>query len=330
VSSGASHWESSEALLKVATDRAVDDPVVITIRALLSLWGAQARGSVYVSTIRNDLRRAGLTADPDFAVGHIDNLIRLVPVEAEEGVVDEAIEVSLKVGNIRAASQGVLSVNPDDSVDKAKTIMMLHDYSQLAVLSSPRALKGAVSWESMGRRALARDLHCVRDATESVEEVNLEDDLLPLLPRVAAAGFLIVRARDNTMSGIVTVADVTEEFDSLASPFFLLGELERRLRLVIAAHCDGIELGKYRDPDDPEREVSSVDSLALGEITRILEHEDIWRRLGWHADRISFIQTLHQVRQVRNRLMHFSPDLPTGQEINQMRHLLKFIRSFVP
>ena len=35
--------------LRIARDRAIEDPLAITIRSLLSLWGAQARGSVIVA-----------------------------------------------------------------------------------------------------------------------------------------------------------------------------------------------------------------------------------------------------------------------------------------
>lgn len=324
------HWQSKEELLRIARDRAADDPVVLTIRSLLDLWGARARGAVIVSTIRHDLRASGLATEPDFAAGYIDNSIRLVPAATTAEPSETVQEVSLKVGNLRAASRGVLTVRPDDALQRATTLMILNDYSQLAVTSSPRSLSGAVSWESIGRLRTARELACVRDATVAAEEVRLEDDLLPLLPRVAAAGYVLVRAVDNTLSGIITAADVTEEFDALASPFFLLGEIERRLRLVVADRFELSELSKYRDPEDDEREVKSADDLSLGEIARLLERQDAWERMAWTADRVAFIQALHEVRGVRNRLMHFSPDLPTAEEIRQMRHLLGFLKLVTP
>jgi restriction system protein len=324
------HWETKDELLSAARDRAADDPIVITIRSLLSLWGHRARGAVIVARIRQDLRRSGLATEPDFAAGYIDNSIRLVRAESTAPVSEEAQEVSLKVGNLRAASQGVLTIRPDDALDRATTLMILNDYSQLAVTSSPRSILGVVSWESIGRVGIAREMSCVRDATVTAEEVHLDDDLLPLLPRVAAAGYVLVRAVDNTLSGIITAADVTEEFDALASPFFLLGEIERRLRVVVGDRFELSELAKYRDPDDDGREVETVDDLSLGEIARLLERQDAWDRFTWSADRVSFIQVLHEVRGVRNRLMHFSPDLPTAEEVVQMRHMLAFLKLVAP
>jgi CBS domain-containing protein len=273
-----------------------------------------------------------LTTDPDFTTGHIDNSIRLVLSGSTDAQAESEppLEVSLKVGNLKAASQDVLTVGPTESLDRARTLMILKDYSQLAVASSPRSILGAISWESIGRRAISNQLRSVRDATVAALEVHLEDDLLPLLPRVADAGYVLVRARDNTLSGIITAADVTEEFDALASPFLLLGELERRLRLVLTERFEPGELAKYRAPEDGDREIAGPDDLSLGEIVRLLEREDAWDRLGWSADRTIFIQSLHEVRVVRNRLMHFSPDLPTSDEVMQMRNMLAFLKLVTP
>lgn len=305
--------------------------MALTIRELLDFWDAKARGAVIVSTIRRDLRSHGLSTDPDFTHGYIDNSIRLVAVTGPEQDLAETQEVSLKVGNLRAASQGVSSVRPDDSIERARTLMILNDYSQLVVASSERSIQGVISWESIGRMTVAKEPVAVRDATVAAGEVRLDDDLLPLLPRVAAAGYVLVRARDNTLSGIITAADVTEEFDALAAPFFLLGEVERRLRLVLSERFEAAELAKLRDPDDSgDREIESANDLSLGEISRLLERPEAWDRLAWAADRVAFIHALHEVRAVRNRLMHFSPDLPTSDEVEQMRHLLAFLKLVTP
>ena len=323
-------WESKDELLRTARDRSTTDPIALPIRSLLAYWGAKARGAVIVATIRHELRQAGLATDPDFTSGWIDNSIRLVGAPASDASPDAVQEVSLKVGNLRTASQGVVCVQPDDSLEKAATLMTLRDFSQLAVASTPRSVLGVISWESIGRFQLARELVTVRDATVDAEEVRLEHDLLPLLPKIAAAGYVLVRAADNTLSGIITAADVTEEFDALASPFFLLGEIERRLRLVVAEYFEPSELAKYRDPDDDDRSVAGADDLSLGEIARLLERPDVWSRLGWNADRVAFGHALYEVRGIRNRLMHFSPDLPTADEITQMRNLLAFVKVVTP
>ena len=323
-------WRSSKDLIAAARDRAGDDPVAITVRDLLTLWNAQARGAIVLQNIRRDLDKAGLLTEPDFANGYIDNHVRLV--RAPKGSSAEPIaaqEVALKVGNLAAASRPVLSVKPDASLAQAQTLMILHDYSQLAVASTPRSVQGAITWESIGRRSVSRDLVCARDALVPAEEVEYDNDLLPLLPRIASAGYVFVRGQDKTLSGIVTAADVTVEFDALASPFFLLGEIERRLRLVLE-QIPLETLDELRDPADASRSVTSAEDLLLGEISRLLQRPDVWELLKWRADRATFIAFMDEVRALRNRLMHFSPDLPSEAEVSQMRNMLAFLKAVTP
>ena len=39
---------------------------------------------------------------------------------------------------------------------------------------------------------------------------------------------------------------------------------------------------------------------------------------------------MDEVRAVRNRLMHFSPDLPSEAEVSQMRNMLAFLKAVTP
>jgi restriction system protein len=324
-------WRTREELVAAASDRAGDDPVVLTVRQLLSLWNAQARGAIVVSSVRNDLEEAGLITDPDFASGYIDNHVRIVRAPQDRATEPgPPQEVSLKVGHLRAASQEVLVVRPDDSLARAQTLMILHDYSQLGVASTSRSVQGAITWETIGRKSISAELSCARDAMVPAEEVEFDQDLLPLLPTIANAGYVLVRGRDRTLSGIVTAADVTVEFDALASPFFLLGEIERRLRLVVDEHFTPEELSDFRQPSDTGRSIGSAEDLSLGEISRLIEKPDVWERLHWRADRVTFTDFMHEVRSVRNRLMHFSPDLPSELEVAQMRNLLAFLKAVTP
>src|SRR4051794_39743028 len=104
----------------------------MTTRQLLAMWNAQARGALVVQTIRRALEEGGLITEPDFASGYIDNQVGWTGAPAEPVEPATAQEVSLKVGHLRAASQPVMSVRPDASLATAQTLMVLHDFSQLA------------------------------------------------------------------------------------------------------------------------------------------------------------------------------------------------------
>ena len=43
-----------------------------------------------------------------------------------------------------------MSVKPDDELNKAKTLMAGYDYSQIPVMTSPREVKGIITWKSIG------------------------------------------------------------------------------------------------------------------------------------------------------------------------------------
>lgn len=310
--------------------RVAHETYELTVRELIEKWGARSRGHRVVAQVRNDLRRHGLTTVPDITYGYIDSRIQLallpstVKSDANAGMKSE--EQFLRVGSLQCASQGVAAVPPDADLDQAMTLMVLNDFSQLAVSSSQRHVQLAVSWESLGRQRLVGAAQKVRDASTPTQPVFLDDALLPLLPEIARAGFLIVQDRSRTATGIVTAADVTNEFGALAEPFFLLGEIERRLRLVLSrAGVTDEEMADVAVPNQ-RRKIGTVEDLTLGQIERLLESPLVWDRVGWSVDRRAFVNRLRDVREIRNSLVHFSLDVPSPEDVVAMRNLLRLLQ----
>lgn len=318
-------FANKAAMLDAAAEREPGDALAMSVRELLTYWFARARGYQVVAQIRRDLASRGLTTEPDFGTGHFDSVVRLVRMAPGTVVPDDTGSTYLRVDALRSAMQGVVSVPPDATLSEAMTTMSLRDFSQLAVVAGPRSIKGAVSWESIGRARLVRDVAHVRDAMTQVAPVARDADLLALLPTVADSGFVLVKQQDGTLAGIVTAADVTTEFGSLAEPFFLVGEVERRLRLLIrrgrftAEELSAVVL-------EPDRAVTSPDELTLGEVSRLLSTVDSWNRLEWGVDRGRFIEGLDSVREIRNGLMHFSADPPSSEDVALLRSFLTMLR----
>ena len=325
------------------------DPVVVSVRELLEKWGRRGRGYRVVADIRAELARADLATSPDFNTGHIDNLVRLVPLvrgsgqppsttttEAVDGadeMPNQAVEQGdddgqyLRVDSLRCSANPISSIAPDRPVEAAMTEMALNDYSQLAVMSGKRSLRGFISWESIGRARLTGEIETVQQATVTDPVlVGISDPLLRILPAIASAGFVFIVGTDKSVTGIVTAADVTDEFGSLAEPFFLLGEIERRLRYWLrGANLAPEEYAAVRSGQESTREVIAPEQLTLGEIERLLQDRQHWQRIKWSIDQHTFMHRLSEVREVRNALMHFSRDLPSADEISALRnfaHLL--------
>jgi predicted transcriptional regulator len=296
----------------------------VTIRGLLRRVGAERRGPRVVEQIQDALDRHGLVSVPSFASGWVDNRVQLRLAPEQTGTPDAAAtslrraasqEVSLTVRNLESATAGVTAVERNSDLLRARALMLRYDYSQLAVMSGPRQLVGAVSWESMALAALRRPEFALADAIIPARVVGLDDDLIALIPTIAEEGFVFVANRDRTMAGIITTADLSLQFATLAGPFLVLGEIERRLRQALSAHFDPGDLAEVRDPSDTHRTIDSANDLTLGETLRFLERPARWERLGWPVDRAEFVAALNEVKDIRNEVMHFSPDpLSRAQE----------------
>jgi CBS domain-containing protein len=329
-------------LLKAAESARSGKPLRITIRELIGHWDARRRGYWKVEEIQKDLAAAGLATVPPFTEGWIDNTVSLVPlvgtssnpgsVEPTERVLPmvvgegPAADISLRVGSLPSANLGVRSVSPNDSLEKAQSLMLRYDYSQLAVMSGTRGLKGAVSWESIAQARLRDPGAPLRDAMAPSEIVRADDDLLAMIPRIVGAGFAFVEASDKQIVGIVTTSDLSQQFATLATPFFLLAEIERRLRRVFDRTFSTEELAEVLDPSDRERKIRSADDLTIGEYVRLVELPARWDRLGWALDRKVFLEALDEVRVVRNEVMHFSPDPLDDEQLRKLENFLKWIR----
>jgi hypothetical protein len=143
-------------------------------------------------------------------------------------------------------------------------------------------------------------------------------------------GFVFVQALDKRVVGIVTTADLSEAFARTANPFFMLGEIERQLRDIIDRHFSPEELAAVVDPSDEQRSVDNADQLTFGEYVRLLENPENWGRPGWDLDRKVFIAALDDIRQIRNDVMHFSPDPLEPAEIRKLKDFAQWLRKLRP
>jgi len=328
-----------------AAQRSPDDYVKLRIRDLLSLWGYERRGYWIVEQIKRELNDYDLTTVPWFEDGWIENKITLLPIsdvtgDGRERSTDfepdrrpspapEAQDVALRVRSLKSANGGVESITPQQPLGLAKSIMLRCDYSQLAVMSGKRDLVGAVSWESIGKAAIRAPEPSLADAQIPARLVDADDDLIARVPDIIDEGFIFVKAPDRSVSGIVTMADLSTQFTTLARPFFLLREIEQRLRHVVNSHFTPADIEWARDPDD-DRKVRCADDLTIGELARLFEKPDCWSRLDWTVERQVFVDALHGVREIRNDIMHFSPDPLSDAELEMLRAFIKWLRTLEP
>jgi CBS domain-containing protein len=161
-------------------------PAPITVRQLLSWAGAQRRGYWIVRYIRTKLAENELETAPDFESAYIDSLINFALSKDEEPsdsdqpdseaeLVGQAIEAGVgssatpidatqRISKLKAANCELVSVRPDTLVEEAVGKMLMHDFSQLPVMTNSRDVKGVVTWASIGSRlALQKNGRVARD-----------------------------------------------------------------------------------------------------------------------------------------------------------------------
>lgn len=297
------------------------EPPVRSVRELLSIFGHSRRGKHVIRRIKNALREKGLKTWPRFDSAHIDARIEIVPVDdAEESAgevepenVDDIAPVDEdpvpRLAQLQAADREPVSVNRDDRLNRATTLMLQNDFSQLPVMQSERNLNGYISWETIGEnRVTDGEPEYVREVMAPNPRVlSANTPLMQAVAEIQKHEFVLVEGAENKIRGPVTTFDITNRFRKLAEPFLRVGEIEGQLRRLVS-RLPTQRIQDAQDPQDTERTVESVTDLTFGEHVRLLENEDNWQHLGLNLDRRAVVKRMHRVREIRNRVMHFEPD----------------------
>lgn len=311
------------------------EPPVRSVRELLELFGHRRRGKNVVRRIRGALRDHGLRTWPPFDSAHIDAKVEILPIEEPEN--EEGAETSRdaeaeyedpvpRIAQLAAANRAPTSVNRDDPLERATTLMLQNDFSQLPVLQGERSVDGYISWETIGQsRVTGNDPDFVREAMATPARVLRVD--VPLIEAVAEIRkheFIFVQGPARKIRGPVTTADITVQFRQLAEPFLRIGEIEGQLRRLLVRLSPRL-LEDAKAPGDPERDVDGVEDLTFGEYVRLMENPDTWEELDLTVDRQAVVRRLNRVREIRNHVMHFQPDPLDGDD----ERLLTLTSSFL-
>jgi hypothetical protein len=325
----------------------------VTVREFLSWFGAQRRGYYIVQRIREALEEAKLETQPDFESAYIDSFITFsrapeTPPEAAaaaptaEATASFCISISnagapmpdpsyadptYHISKLSSANTFPQSVAPDASLKETVTLMLSNDFSQIPVMIGEREVKGVVSWSSIGERlTMGKNGSTAREFMNPPQEIRADASLFQAIATIAAHQYVLVRTNDNRIAGIVTASDLNLQFQQLAEPFLLLGEIENHIRRVIGQKFSVPDLESVRDVADPAREVKGVADLTFGEYIRLLEKPERWQQLNVPIDRSTFIKQLDRVREIRNDVMHFDPDGIPPEDLERLRDFARFLR----
>ena len=352
--------ERLDEILRELKDGMASSP--ISVREFISWFGAERRGYMVAYKIRKVLESLGVTTQPDFDSVPLDAKITIyAPLGNDEAIhetnecVDEAIgysnaasatteaaflpedelisgavsEPAFRVSRLEASDVKLVTVKPDASLTEAITLMLRHDYSQLPVMTSEREVKGVISWESIAPiLALTKPGSAVvRDYMKPHREINASDSIFSALPRIIEYAYVLVRASDQRISGIITTTDLSSQFRQLSEPFLLLSEIENHIRKLIDGKFTKDELISIVNPSDSERVIESVADLTFGEYIRLFENPELWKKTELQIDKKTFTKELDKVRIIRNDVMHFDPDGISEENHELLHNFVRFIHT---
>ena len=298
----------------------------LTVRHFLGQFDYHRRGPNVVSMIRSALETHGLRTTPDFEYEYVHDYIALeLDVDVEAIAAEKTLDdPTVRIGILSAAHNTPVSVKPDNEIVKATTVMQMEDYSQLPVMTNEREVKGVISWQSIGEAySSQRNPTMVRECMEHAHEVDSSMMLADATEQICSHGYVLVRGEDNVITGIVTAADLADQFKQLAHPFLLIGEIEHHLRNMVIRKFTGHEFAEASEGSKP---VSGPDDLTFGGYCTLLERKESWNKLDLSIDRNEFVQRLHLIRRIRNEVMHFSPDEYEPEDMEQLEKMAQFFR----
>jgi CBS domain-containing protein len=303
----------------------IDSPIYFQLRTKSSELRQEQQEVPSSPNIQTGTERTtageALTAGKPVANDEAAVTVAPIPVTVGES------EPIYQLRKLKAANKPPLSVTPDASVKHAATLMLVNNFSQLPVMSSPHTVKGIVTWASIGARlALGRRADAVRDVMDTHHELRADTSIFQAIPIIVQHNCVLVRGPDNRISGIVTSTDLNEQFALLTEPFLLLGDIEHHIRRIIDGHFSADELALVRDPADGTRVIEYAADLSFGEYIRLLDNPERWQKLTFSLDREAFCAKLDRVRMIRNDVMHFDPDGIPTEDLSLLRDFIGFLQ----
>jgi CBS domain-containing protein len=243
-----------------------------------------------------------------------------------------------QVQQILEGKSAPISIEKDEPVSKALTIMAEQDYSQLPVYSSidPDYPKWLITYEGILRgirnlKAKIDDLR-VRDVMVPALIYYAEDDLFDIIDRLKDTNaVLVMHSQIPELAGIVTSYDTMEYFRNQTENLMRVADIEMMVKEFIQAayQKDSGEVDETKLDEAIARVINGHDGgkkktfadLSLSEYNSLLTLKDTWPFFSpiFCISRESVIQLLNGIREIRNTLAHFRGDLTPEQ-----RDLLKF------
>lgn len=236
-----------------------------------------------------------------------------------------------RISILPSANKPPITIPRDAKLTDAITLMMMHNYSQLPVMSNPRSVSGFITWETIGYGITnGNTSQEVKDFLDTnVTILEFDTPLLEAIKTVINKEFVLVQKKDKTLTGIVTIADISTQFLVLTEPFLLLEQIENLIRLLLDEKFLVDDIKVFCEQEGLESSIEYIDDLTFGQYIRLIEKPINWNKLNLRIERSTFIKQLDLIREIRNDIMHFDPEGITIDQKQSLVNMAKFLTEII-
>lgn len=291
------------------------EPWRIATERLLRLNGNVKRGRNVNMAINDALKVHGLVSKP--SIENADYYGEVVISDPRDELRGSAEVVALPVSAFSGELRSLVYCGTGMTARKVQALMVGDDISQIPVLSSDRkSLHGVVTWRSLAQYrgdlgvATAEDVMGPRSHV-----VSSSDDFLDLVSTIIEQEFVLYRAPDGKVEGIVTASDLAQAFNGSTGIYIQLRELENRLRVLL----DKSSIPDLQQHLEPKRRsmkrFRGARDMMFGEYLSALRDAKIWQETGIEFDQEYCLKLFARVKDFRNDRMHFATDAAGAAEL---------------
>jgi CBS domain-containing protein len=301
----------------------------ITTRDFLSYFGYEKRTKGNKARIDDYLNKNHLETEPSYPSAWIDGEIILKhKAKAKSKSGEDPI---LRISILPSANKPPITINRDSSLSDAITLMMMHNYSQLPIMSNPRSVAGFITWEAIGIGITnGNESKFVKDfLKKNIVILDLDTPLLDAIKTITKEEVVLVQKKDKTLSGIVTITDISEQFFTLTEPFLLLEKIENLIRLLLDDKFLVEEIKELCIDDEAKTKIEYIDDLTFGQYIRLIEKEANWNKLNLKIERVPFVKQLDKIREIRNDIMHFDPEGISQEQREDLNNMSNFLTELI-
>ncbi|MGL1892172.1 MAG: CBS domain-containing protein [Spirochaetaceae bacterium] len=222
------------------------------------------------------------------------------------------------------------SIKGEETLNSARTKMIINNFSQLPVMKNVKgSASGVITLKSLLRNQnKINENSLVKDFMESPVYISTRDSVMKAIEVVNENEYALIKSpNSNGIVGILTTSDISSLFIEVSQGFILAGECETLLRQILENNVSSSEL-EFSLNKENKRARSNISDLTFNEYITLLNIDHVWEKVNTTVDKKQLNILLIEVKDIRNKIMHFRPGGISTAEIQKIKSLNRLLKSF--